>query len=110
MVSTYSPLTPEGQIEGTGRFAEGLKRIITNWQRRRSLVTPRPRQWMTVAGLFGSIALAALLTGISIVGRDAYQSPPPWAWFALAALFGIAAASAGRRAVLDRRRVRAKSL
>ena len=35
MVPTYSPLTPEGQIEGIGRFADGLKRIITNWQRRR---------------------------------------------------------------------------
>jgi hypothetical protein len=35
MVPTYSPLTPEGQIEGAGRFAEGLKRIITNWRRKR---------------------------------------------------------------------------
>jgi len=33
MVPTYSPLTPEGQIEGIGRFADGLKRIITNWRR-----------------------------------------------------------------------------
>jgi hypothetical protein len=49
---------------------------------------------MTVAGLFGSIALAALLTGISIVGRDTYQSPPRWVWFALAGL--------------DSRRVRSK--
>ena len=49
---------------------------------------------MTVAGLFGSIALAALLTGISIVGRDAYQSPPRWVRFALAGL--------------DSRRVRSK--
>jgi hypothetical protein len=35
MVPTYSPLTPEGQIEGMGRFADGLKRIITNWRRKR---------------------------------------------------------------------------
>ena len=35
MVPTYSPLTPEGQIEGVSRFADGLKRIITNWRRRR---------------------------------------------------------------------------
>jgi hypothetical protein len=35
MVPTKSPLTPEGQIEGTGRFAEGLQRITTNWRRKR---------------------------------------------------------------------------
>ena len=28
MLSTYSPLTPEGQIEGTGRFAEGLEQSL----------------------------------------------------------------------------------
>jgi len=33
MVPTYSPLTPEGQIEGMGRIADGLKRIITKWRR-----------------------------------------------------------------------------
>jgi hypothetical protein len=65
---------------------------------------------MTVAGLCGSIVLAALLTGISIVGRDAYQSPPPWAWFGFAALCAIPAVAAGRQAVRDRRRLRSKSL
>jgi len=35
MVPTYSPLTPEGQIEGMGRLADGLKRLITNWRRKR---------------------------------------------------------------------------
>ena len=34
MVPTYSPLTPEGQIEGMGRFADGLKRMIVNWRRK----------------------------------------------------------------------------
>jgi hypothetical protein len=35
MVPTYSPLTPEVQIEGMGPFAEGLKRMVTSWGRRR---------------------------------------------------------------------------
>ncbi len=34
MVPTYSPLTPEGQIEGMGRFTDGLKRMILNWRRK----------------------------------------------------------------------------
>ena len=29
MVPTYSPLRPGGQIEGIGRFAEGLKRMLS---------------------------------------------------------------------------------
>jgi hypothetical protein len=35
MVPTYSPLTPEGQIEGIGRFAEGLKRMLSNPRHRK---------------------------------------------------------------------------
>jgi hypothetical protein len=35
MVPTYSPMTPEGQIEGMGRFADGLKRVITNWRHKK---------------------------------------------------------------------------
>jgi hypothetical protein len=35
MVPTHSPLTPEGQVEGMGRLADGLKRIFRNWRRNR---------------------------------------------------------------------------
>jgi len=46
MVPTYSPLTPEGQIEGMGRIADGMVRIITNWRRRRWPDRPdRPGRW-----------------------------------------------------------------
>jgi hypothetical protein len=34
MVPSHSPLTPEGQIEGVGRFAEGLKRLFNRRRRR----------------------------------------------------------------------------
>jgi hypothetical protein len=34
MAPTYSALTPEGQIEGIGRFAEGLKRLFHRRRRR----------------------------------------------------------------------------
>jgi hypothetical protein len=34
MVPTYSPLTPEGQIEGVGHFAEGLKRMFDRRRRK----------------------------------------------------------------------------
>ena len=63
---------------------------------------------MTVAGLWAAIALAALLTGLSMVRHHAYQSPAHWAWLFLAAVFGIAAVAAGRRAVLDRKRLRSE--
>ena len=61
---------------------------------------------MTVAGLFAIIALGALLTGISIVGKHEYQSPPSWIWFVLAAVFNIATVTAGRRSMLDGRHLR----
>ena len=63
---------------------------------------------MTVAGLLATIAMAALLTGMSTVGHKAHQSPPSWAWFVLAAVLSLAAVEAGRRAVLDRRRLRSE--
>ena len=61
---------------------------------------------MTVAVLFAIVALGALLTGISIVGKHEYQSPPFWIWFVLAAVFSIATVEAGRRSILDGRRLR----
>ena len=69
-------------------------------------MAPRPRQWMTVAGLFAIIALAALFTGLSVTGDHGYQSPPSLVWFVLAAVFCIAAVEAGRRSIQDRRSLR----
>lgn len=33
MVPDYSPNTPVGEIEGMGRFAEGLKRLLSRHRR-----------------------------------------------------------------------------
>lgn len=36
MVPVNAPLTPEGYIEGVGRFADGLKRLLDRRRRRRT--------------------------------------------------------------------------
>ena len=73
-------------------------------------MAPRPRQWMTVAGLFAIIALTAFVTDVSVVGNHGYQAPRPWVWFVLAAVFCVAAVEAGRRSIVDRRHLRSPLL